>query len=161
TEKALYNVGEPIVASITSSLPDQMLIVELANDSAVIRSERTQLRNGRATVTFPYAANLSDRITIAAFPDFTDEQEEIGVRTILYPINSELNLNVKTSQATYRPGEDANVRFNVRTSAGKTAESSLGVAIFDKAVDERIRTDQEFGGGNQPYNYTLVQFLGL
>ena len=161
TEKALYNVGEPIVASIASSLPDQTLIVELANDSSVIRSERVRLRSGRATVTFPYAANLSDRITIAAFPDFTDDQEEIGVRTVLYPTNSELNLNVKTSQASYRPGDDASVRFNVRTSGGKTAESSLGVAIFDKAVDERIRTDQEFGQGGQPYNYTLEQFLGL
>lgn len=161
TEKALYSAGEPIVASITSSLPDQTLIVELANNSSVIRSERARLRNGRATVTFPYAANLKDRVTIAAFPDFTDEQEEIGVHTILYPTNSELNLNVKTSQATYRPGEDANVRFNVRTSEGKTPESSLGVAVFDKAVDERIRTDQEFGQGYQRYNYTLVAFLGL
>lgn len=161
TEKALYSVGEPIVASITSSLPDQTMIVELANNSSVIRSERVRLRNGRASVTFPYAANLSDRITIAAFPDFTDEQEEIGVRSILYPTNSELNLNVKTSQATYRPGEDANVRFNVRTSEGKTAESSLGVAIFDKAVDERVRTDSEFGQGYQRYNYTLAEFLGL
>ena len=161
TEKVLYGAGEPIVASITSSLPDQTLIVELANNFSVLRSERTRLRNGRATVTFPYAANLADRITIAAYPDFTDEQEEIGVRTILYPTNSELNLNVKTSQAIYRPGEDASVRFNVRASQGKTPESSLGVAVFDKAVDERARTDQEFGGGSQPYNYTLQEFLGL
>ncbi|HEX5883896.1 MAG TPA: alpha-2-macroglobulin family protein [Pyrinomonadaceae bacterium] len=161
TDKVLYNIGEPIVASIASSLPDQMLIVELANDVSVIRSGRVRLRNGRASVRFPYTAKLSDRITIAAYPDFTEEQEEIGVRTILYPANSELNLNVKTSQASYRPGEDASVRFNVRTSEGKTAESSLGVAIFDKAVDERIRTDQEFGQGYQPYNYTVQQFLGL
>lgn len=161
TEKTLYSIGEPIVASIASSLPNQTLIVELANDSSVIRSERVRLRNGRATVTFPYTATLSDRITIAAFPDFTNEDEEIGVRTILYPTNTELNLNVKTSRATYRPGEDASVRFNVRTAAGKTAESSLGVAIFDKAVDERIRTDQEFGQNYGTYNYTLEQFLGL
>lgn len=161
TEKALYGVGEPIVASIVSSLPDQTMIVELVNNSSVIRSERVRLRNGRATVTFPYKANLADRITIAAYPDFTDEQDEIGVRTILYPTNSELNLNVKASQASYRPGEDASVRFNIRTTEGKTAESSLGVAIFDKAVEERIRTDQEFGQGYQPYNYTLVEFLGL
>jgi len=160
-DKSLYRAGEPIVASITSSLPDQTLVVELAKDSSVIRSERVRLRDGRATVSLPYTPNLTGPITIAAYPDFADKERLVGVRRILYPANTELDLNVKTSQASYRPGEDASVRFNVRTSDGQAAESALGVVVSDKAVDERIRSDSEFGGHYQPYNNTITQFLGL
>lgn len=162
TEKSLYRVGEPIVASVTSSLADQTVRVEVAKDWTVIRSERVRLRGGRATVSFPYVPSFAGPITIAAYPDFANKERLIGVRTVLYPGNSELNLDVKTSQATYRPGEDASVRFNVRTSGGEAAESALGVVVFDKAVDERMRSDSEFGEQRyQPYNETLTQFLGL
>lgn len=161
TEKSLYNAGESIAASITSSLPDLTLVVELAKDSAVIRSERVRLRGGRATVNFSYAPDFTGPITIAAYPDFANEKRLIGIRTILYPATTELNLNVKTSQATYRPGEDASVRFNVRTSDGQAAETALGVVISDKAVEERMRTDSEFGGGYQRNNNTLTFLLGL
>lgn len=161
TEKSLYSAGEPIAASITSSLPDQTLVVELAKDSNVIRSERVRLRGGRATVNFPYSPNFTGPITIAAYPDFAQRQRLIGIRTILFPTNSQLDLNVRTSQATYRPGEDASVRFNVRTSDGRTAASALGVVVFDKSVEERVRTDSEFGAGYQPHNKLLTQLLGL
>ncbi|HEY0727040.1 MAG TPA: MG2 domain-containing protein, partial [Pyrinomonadaceae bacterium] len=161
TGKSLYSAGEPIVASITSNLPDQTLVVEVAKDWNVIRSERVRLRGGRATVNFPYARNFTGAITIAAYPDFANENRLIGVRSILFPTDSELDLNVRTSQATYRPGEDARVRFNVRTSDGRTAESALGVVVSDKAVDERMRIDSEFGGRYQPHNDLLMQLLGI
>lgn len=161
TEKTLYRPGEPIVASITSSLPDQTLVVELAKDSSVIRSERFRLRDGRATARFPYAPDLMGRITVAAYPDFAGAERLVGFRTILYPRNSELSLSVKTSQASYRPGEDASVRLNVRTPDGQAAESALGVVVSDKAVEERMRTDSESGGRYQRFNNTLNEFLGL
>jgi hypothetical protein len=161
TEKALYNAGEPIVATITSNLPDQTLVVELAKDMSVVRSERVRLRGGKATVTFPYTPNLTGRVTVAAYPDFADASRLVGLRTVLYPGNPELNLNVRTSQATYRPGDDASVSLRVRTSEGHAAESALGVVVSDKAVDERMRTDSEFGGRYQPYNETVNDFLGL
>lgn len=161
TEKSLYRTGEPVVASIASSLPDQTIVVEVAKNASVIRFERVRLRGGRATVNFPYTPKFTGEITIAAYPDFADKDRLIGVRTILYPTNPELKLNVKTSQASYRPGEDASVRFNVRTSDGQAAESALGVVVTDKAVEERMRTDSEFGGRYQSYNHTLTQFLGF
>jgi hypothetical protein len=161
TEKSLYGAGDPLVATITSNLPDQPLVVELATDSSVIRSRRVRLHDGRATVTFAYAPYLNGRITIAAYPDFAEADRLIGTRAVLYPGSSELNVNAKTSQASYRPGEDASVRLSVKTSDGRAAQSALGLVVADKAVEERIRTDAEFAGGYRPYNSTLTNFLGL
>ena len=161
TQKALYNAGEPIVASITSNLPDQIIVVELAKDLDVIRSERVRLRGGQASVSFSYAPNLTGKVTVAAYPDFANAYRLVALKTVLYPGNPELSMNVRTSQVTYRPGDDASVRLRVQTSDGRATESALGVVVSDKAVDERMRTDSEFGGRYQPYNETVNDFLGL
>lgn len=161
TEKSLYRVGEPLVATITSNLSDQPIVVELATDSAVIRARRVRLHDGRAMVTFSYAPYLNGRITIAAYPDFAEEERLIGTRTVLYPGSPDLNVNAKISQASYRPGEDASVRLSVSTSDGRAAQSALGLVVSDKAVEERMRSDAEFGSGYRPYNSTLINFLGL
>ncbi len=54
TDKALYRTGDPVTAFITSSTPDKTVVVDLAHDLNVIRSERVQLHNGRGSVTFSY-----------------------------------------------------------------------------------------------------------
>ena len=160
TDKTLYRRGEPITALITAAMPDQTVVVDLARDSDVIRSERVKLHDGRASITFPYRSEFKDRLTVAAYPDFVEEPETIGLTTVLYPRDADLKVDVQTSQASYRPGEDAQVNVSVRAPDGGSTESALGVVILDKAVEERFRTDQEFGsrggGSNQ-----IDSFLGL
>jgi hypothetical protein len=58
----------------------------------------------------------------------------------------DLKLTLALNQEGYRPGAEASASFLTRTAQGRTAESALGVIIFDKAVEERARTDREFGG---------------
>src|SRR6185369_8365223 len=43
TAKTLYRAGEPLDVSITSTVPDETILVELTQDSNVIRSERVRL----------------------------------------------------------------------------------------------------------------------
>ena len=70
TDKTLYRAGEPIIASITSSLPDEKVIVDLIRNRMSFSSQRVRLRNGRGSVTFPYKPEFKDIITIAAYPAF-------------------------------------------------------------------------------------------
>src|SRR6185503_17136648 len=79
TDKTLYRRGEPITAFITAAMPDQTVVVDLARDSDVIRSERVKLHDGRASITFPYRSEFNDRLTVAAYPDFVEEPETIGL----------------------------------------------------------------------------------
>lgn len=160
TGKTLYRAGEPVTASITSSNLDETLLVDLLRDSNVIRSERVQLRNGRASVTFKYAPEFKDRLTISAYPISQRGNRTIDTATILYPQDNELKVNARTSQITYRPGDNAHVTLNVRAPQGRTAESALSVVVSDKAVTERYRTTQEFGGNHFNYNEALEQFMG-
>ncbi|HEV8203563.1 MAG TPA: MG2 domain-containing protein, partial [Pyrinomonadaceae bacterium] len=158
TGKTLYRAGEPINVSITSTVRDETVLVELTRDSNLIRSERVRIRNGRGSVTFPYTPEFKDQITIAAFPMLL-KHRTIEASTILYPRDVELKVNARASQTTYRPGENAHVTLNVRAPEGSSAESALSVVVSDKAVAERYRTTQEFGGNNFNYSDSLKQFM--
>jgi len=160
TGKTLYRAGEPIIVSITSTVPDETVFVELTRDSNLIRSERVRLHNGRGSVTFPYTPEFKDQINIAAVP-MDLKRRTVETTTILYPRDVELKVNARTSQTTYRPGENAHVTLNVHAPDGGGAESALSVVVSDKAVGERYRTTQEFGGNNFNYSDTLKRFMNV
>lgn len=161
TEKIIHRPGEPIVATITSSISEKSVTVDLYREASIIRSERVRLNNGHGSVTFPYTVDFKDRISIVAYPDFPDDNHTSQIQTILYPHNNELQVKARSAQATYRPGENAHVNLNVRAPQGRRAESALGVIVLDKAIEERYRTTQEFGGSSTNYDYSLQQYLGL
>ena len=160
TDKALYRAGDSITAFVSSSSPDASVLVDVLRDASVVRSERVKLHNGRGSIVFPYRSEFKDTLTIAAYFDFMKWRSFIGAQSILYPHNPELKVSARTSQASYRPGEDAQVDLSVRSTDGRTSESALGVVVLDKAVEERFRTAQEFGSQSQSINNAIEQFLG-
>jgi hypothetical protein len=160
-DKALYTTGEPITAVITSTLRDDTINVDLVREATVIRSERVKLHNGRASLTFPYRSDLKDSLTLAAYPDLPDSLSEVGTDAVLYPRDSELKVNLRMSQDSYRPGEEAHVDLSVRAPKGSSPESALGLVVFDKAVEERFRTEQEFGQQTSHFYDSLQTFLGF
>jgi hypothetical protein len=146
TNKIIYRPGEPITAIITANVPSLSLVVDLGKDQAAFRTKRVQLVNGQATVTFPYGPDLKDLITVAAYPDFPQSRQLIASRTVMYPREHDLKLEVQATQASYRPGDQATVSLRVRPPGEQPAESALGITVFDQAVDERSRTDLDGGG---------------
>ena len=160
TDKALYGPGEPVTAFVTSSDPDQTVIVDLLRDSSVVQSERVKLHHGRGSVVFAYKPEFKDKLTLAAYGQTSKWREHVGMHAILYPRNPELKLDVRSTQASYRPGENAEVNLRVRSPEGRLAESALGVVVLDKAVEERFRTDQEFGSQTTNGNDAFENFLG-
>ena len=153
TDRTLYRAGDTLQARITANRPDLAVIVDVARDLQVVRSEIVRLTNGQALVTLPYNSDFRDRLTIAASAEEDTEQPRgsyypgyvTGRRTVLYPRDRELKLDVRMGQDTYRPGEEGSADLTVRTPDGRAVESALGIVVLDKAVEERARTNQEFG----------------
>ena len=161
TVQAIYRPGEPINAVITASGPHERLIVDLAGEAGLIRSERVRLHGGRALISFPFRSEFKGRISVVAYPEFAESRDTVGVRTVLYPHDSELNVRVRSARDTYRPGEDAQLNFSVRSGTNRSEESALGVAVLDKAVLERFRTDQEFGSSSYGFDNAIQRFIGF
>ncbi|MBI1749221.1 MAG: carboxypeptidase regulatory-like domain-containing protein [Acidobacteria bacterium] len=151
TNKALYRAGEPVEVRLAAREPRLGVVVDLVREGEVVASQTARLRQGRAFLVFPPNEKFEDNIIVATYAlgpspsDEDDDRQAIGSRTVLFHRDRELKLNVRLAQSTYRPGEDVRADFRVRAPGGGAVESALGVAVVDKAVEERARTDREFG----------------
>lgn len=163
TDKTIYRKGEPIEIRIESSVDTPSVFVDLAQNWRLIRSEKVVLKDGKGRLVVPYSDHLKDEVTIVAYnldPNSDDDSYhnshddfEPARRTVLYPRKHRLQLDVRMNRDSYQPGEDAVADFRVRTADGNEVESSLGVAVIDQAVDERARTDTEFGSYESFYSW--------
>jgi hypothetical protein len=159
TDKSLYRPGEPIVVSITSTVPNLRAVVDVGRDAIVLSSRTVRLHDGQAQLTIPYRPEFKDRLTIAAYDDFTETAGMLSRRSVLYPRDHDLKIEAQPMTASYRPGDEATIGFRVRGARGGTA-SALGLAIVDKAVDERFRTDGEFGSQSRGFYGSIREVLG-
>jgi hypothetical protein len=149
TDKTLYREGEPVAVELTTSRLRMSLIVDASSDGRVLVSKVVRTGGGRASLVIPYSPEMRGalRITAVSSEAAAEEYEDYinsGSRTVVFPRNRELKLDVRLSQKSFRPGEDADVEFAVRSPEGRRAEGALGVVVFDTAVEERARTEDEF-----------------
>ena len=152
TDKTVYAPGEPVKVELMSDAERTAVVVDAVSEGRVLYSRTVRLSGGRAALTITTGREFAGVVNINATgaAPASDEDEEsygVGTRTVVFPRDRELKLDVKLSQKSYRPGEDADAQFAVRTADGRRAAGALGVVVFDKAVEERARTDGEAGRG--------------
>jgi hypothetical protein len=136
-----------------------MVYVQAARDDEVVASQPLHMRGGHAELEFPPSEKFQNDITILASA-FGPESDEIGYqvppfgsRTVLFPKSRELQLAVHPEQSTYRPGDEATVNLKVGGPQGQNVQSALGLVVVDKALEERQRTDAEFGAARGFYSF--------
>jgi hypothetical protein len=153
TDKTFYREGEPVRVSLAASQPEMKAIVDVWLGQNVVQSHVVRLRGGRASLLIPYDKAFKGtalRLTAYAYGPTAEISYDMAAaaRRVVYPGDDGLKLDVRLDRATYKPGEEARADFRVRAADGRAVESALGVVVFDKAVEERARTDNEFGAGH-------------
>jgi hypothetical protein len=148
TDKSLYAKGEPIVVTLASEPMPGTVVVNAIVKGVAMWTSTMNLRRGRAMFVVPYQPALTGEIAITAY-SITDDSYSwsipFGIRTVLYPYNNELKVSIKTDRNSYKPGEPVSANLKVTSADGTSDASALGVVVVDKAVEERVRTDEEFG----------------
>jgi hypothetical protein len=145
TDKTIYRKGESLKIEILSSETDRTVFVDVLKHFSSLQSRRLKLKSGRAVVKIPYDPNFKSYLTVSAY--FDDDGAAVeDARTVVYPTTRALRVNTETNKEVFRPNEEAAMSFSVSTADKKQAESALGVVILDQAVEERARTDANFGG---------------
>lgn len=159
TDKTLYKAGEPIEVQVATNNPDTTVIVEAVHDSQVLASKLVHVRHGHATVSIKANDEFQNEVILLAYTfglkpgDDYYSSAIVGSHTVLFPKDHELKVNVKMAKSAYRPGEEATADLRITGADGAQAESALGLVVVDKAVEERERTDQEFGQRGGFYNF--------
>jgi uncharacterized protein YfaS (alpha-2-macroglobulin family) len=152
TDKSLYQTNDSITVSVRAPSLSGHVIVDLSLNGAVLWTGRIGLHNHRGFTVIPYAREFKGELNLAAYSLETDSERRYqipsGSRAILFPAPSTLAVKIKTDRSTYKPGEDVSAALNVSLPSGAASATALGVVVVDKAVEERIRTDEDFGEGH-------------
>ena len=151
TDKTLYRQGEPMKIEILSSEADETVFVDVLSSASTLQSRRVRLKNGRAELKIPYNSAFKNYLIISAF--FAGNNMVQDSNGVVYPQAQNLQITAETNKEVFRPAEEAQMNFTVSTSDKKQTEAALGVVILDKAVEERARTDADFGGVNIFQNF--------
>ncbi|PWT87787.1 MAG: hypothetical protein C5B55_14240 [Blastocatellia bacterium] len=159
TDKSLFRPGEPISLEIKSTELNFPLTVTVSRNASVLKSQTVRLHNNRASVLIPYQPDFKDQLLIQAYADLGEERLIADSRSILYPRNRDLTLKLQTAK-TYKPGEQAHVTFEAKSAEGRNVESALGVVVLDKAVEERVRTNEDFGSRSAGFYRDISGLLG-
>jgi hypothetical protein len=150
TERAIYKPGESIIVTLNSTRKTGPVYIDLVKGWSVIGSYSTRLENGTAQLVVPYRNGFEGQLKIAAYMEKDNGRDGDLIRAsrgIIYPAPQNLNLNASFAKETYKPGEEASISFGVTDSLGQGVQSALGVVVFDKAVEERAKTEDVFGRG--------------
>jgi len=166
TDHALYRPSDPILIKVLSNIKVKDIIVDIFADSGLAVSEVVHLKRGKAELTVPYDPRFRGPLTVVAYAmtSVGDQNRALsGTTNVIYPARQELQVGLHMARTTLRPGETANADLHILTPEGRAVESVLGVLVFDKAVAERVRTDEEFGReyGFSVYDYTPYYYLSL
>jgi len=157
-DRTLYHPGEPIHIAIATNCKVNDMVVTVSTESGLLVSQVVHPEHGRAELAVPYDPRFRGELQIAAYA-VTNTQDASrgyysgpnsafrGIVQVIYPMTHELQVGLHLVRTTFRPGETATGDLSVRTPDGEAAESVLGVLVFDRAVAERFRTDEEFGRG--------------
>ncbi|HRH40055.1 MAG TPA: MG2 domain-containing protein [Pyrinomonadaceae bacterium] len=152
TDKTIFKPGESVKVNLLSTKKDALVYVDVVQNWSTLATYFVNLKDGKGELKIPYNPTFKGDLAISAYID-SDSNDyyyyDYGLikasRGIIYPTQQNLKLDAQFSAAEYRPNEEAKVNFSVLNGIGKTVESALGVVVFDKAVEERARTDAEFG----------------
>ena len=149
TSHSIHKPGDPIEVTLRSAKPTLRLIVQAVRDGAVLATQQATLRNGRASVAFPYDEHFSDEITVVASRWIRNVARDLisgGQPPFFIPRTGNWRDGaVRQRPAPPRPRRPAPI---VRSADRNAMESVLGIKIVDSAVEERARTDSDFGRHN-------------
>ncbi len=162
-EKTIYKPGESVKIELNSTRKTGLVYVDIVQGWSVIDSRFVNLSNGKATLKLAYQPNFKGELKIAAYFEklktkksydyesrkyYDEEYLDLtkASRGIIFPAETNLKLETNFDKEYYKPGEEAKISFGVLDSVGQAVESALGVVVFDKAIEERARTESDFGG---------------
>jgi hypothetical protein len=164
TDKSIYRPGEPILARILSSERQDSAVVDILQGERLVRSTVVGIHKGSATLVIPYSEQLAGEVTVGVYNSRHEAGEGLvfDSRTVVYPAGSrsELNVDVDTAKASYRPADQVEAKVQLRDSSGIASEGLVGVTVFDQAVEERASTDEEFAPSYRAYEAGWLSFQG-
>lgn len=134
TERAVYRAGDRIQLKVFSTKERGTAYVDVVKDGQTVLTRDIDIVNGQADLAIPATPDLAGTLDCDAYL-FGRDARPIGDHRLLFvqPAD-ELKIEATADRASYKPGDDARIRFRVTNSRGEGVQAALGVQVVDEAV---------------------------
>jgi hypothetical protein len=134
TEKAVYRAGDRIQLKIFSTKQRGTVYIDAIKEGQTILTRDLDLHNGQADLALPATADFSGTVDFNAYIFGADARPSADHRLVFVQPADELKIEASTDRASYKPGEDARIRFRVTNTKGEGVQAALGLQVVDEAV---------------------------
>jgi uncharacterized protein YfaS (alpha-2-macroglobulin family) len=132
--KAVYRAGERVELSVFSTREKGSAYVDIIKDGQTIVTRDVDLENGHAELNLTATPQMAGALDFNAYLLGHDAQPVADHRLVFVQPADELHVEAVADSNSYKPGEDARVRFKVTNSHGQGVSAALGLQVVDEAV---------------------------
>lgn len=134
TAHAVYRAGDRIALQVFSTKKKGTAYVDVVKEGQTVLTRDVDLVNGRAELTLTATPDLAGTVDISAYLFGADARPIADHRLVFVQPADELKIEATSDAASYRPGDEARVRFRVTNSRGEGVQAALGLQVVDEAV---------------------------
>ncbi len=128
--KVGLDAGLPVIYGVESGY----VYFDVIKDRQTMLTRSADMRGGRASTDISLGPELAGTVFISAYRLTRVGNTVRDTRALIVTPASDLKIQVHPGADTFRPGQPAQVDFDVRTSTGQPAQAALGVSIVDESV---------------------------
>ena len=145
--RSLLRPQEPIELAVHGARGD-VIDLDVVSESAVLAHLQVRMHDRSTPITIPADARFHGLISIRAYKmsesvsQYDYWSERWSYRSVLYPEDRALRLDVSGIKPSYTPGAQVAARLRVSDAMGAGIGGAVGVRVFDNAVAQRAETEE-------------------
>lgn len=133
-DRAIYKTGDRIALRVLSTKRRGSVYVDVIKEGQSILTRDIDIENGQGELSLTATPELAGTVELNAYQFGGDARPVADRRVIFVQPADELKIETSTDRDSYKPGEDARVRFHVTNASGQGVEAALGLQVVDEAV---------------------------
>jgi hypothetical protein len=134
TDKAVYEGGETIQATVISSVPRGTFFLDVIKGGQTVLTKTLEVEGGRGVLDLDLPPGLFGTLKLSAYRITAEGESRANWRVVHIHQARALRIAATSDKPVYRPGETAELSFEVTDGQGSPAPAALGLAAVDEAV---------------------------
>lgn len=143
-DKAAYQVGETMFLEILTTSPSGDAYLDIVREGQTVSTRTVEIEDGRSVVAVDLSPDLYGTLELHAYKILSWGGITRDTRLVIVDSPSDLELTITPDLETHRPGDIANINFQVSGTDGVGAQSAFGIAIVDESVFALAEQDPGF-----------------
>jgi len=134
TDRAVYRAGDRIPLKIFSTKERGTAYVDVVKEGQTVLTRDLDIVNGQAELALTATAEMAGTLDLSAYLFGRDARPVADHRLVFVQPADELKVEAAADAPSYKPGEEAHIRFRVTNARGEGVQAALGLQVVDEAV---------------------------